>query len=106
MERVGFLLKVREDMIDEYKERHGNVWPRQLEALSRQGWHNFSLFLRDDGLLFGYVEAEESFEKSLEGTATEPANLEWQEYMGHLFEDLGGRPDQSMVKLEHVFFLE
>ncbi len=106
MERIGFLLKVRQDMMDEYKERHKRVWPRLLEALSRHGWHNFSLFLREDGLLFGYFEAEESFAKSLEGMATEPANLEWQEYMGQLFEDLGGRPDESMVKLEHVFFLE
>ena len=45
MERVGFLLKVREDRLDEYKKRHENVWPGVLEALSRQGWRNFSLFM-------------------------------------------------------------
>ena len=106
MERVGFLLKVREDSLDEYKERHKNVWPEVQEALSRQGWHNFSLFLREDGLLFGYVEAEESFEKCLEGMATEPANLRWQADGAHLFEGLTGRADQSMVKLEHVYLLE
>jgi L-rhamnose mutarotase len=106
MQRAGFLLKVREDKMDEYKKRHENVWPGMLEALSRQGWRNFSLFMREDGLLFGYVEAEESFEKCLEAMATEPANLEWQEHMAHLFEGLEGSPDQSMVKLEHVFHLD
>jgi L-rhamnose mutarotase len=27
-----------------------------LEALSRSGWHNYSLFMRADGTLFGYFE--------------------------------------------------
>ena len=33
-----------------------------LDALSRNGWHNYSLFMREDGLMFGYFEADESFE--------------------------------------------
>jgi hypothetical protein len=37
---------------------------------------------------------------------TEPANLRWQADIAHLFEGLVGRPDQSMVKLGHVFLLE
>jgi L-rhamnose mutarotase len=40
-----FFLKVSEDPLDNYKERHGNVWPELLEALRRRGWRNFSLFL-------------------------------------------------------------
>ena len=27
-----------------------------LEALRATGWHNYSLFLRPDGLLVGYLE--------------------------------------------------
>ena len=49
--------------------------PELLEALRRRGWRNFSLFLRENGLLFGYVEAEESFEKCLEGMHTESAGI-------------------------------
>ena len=106
MERAAFLLKVREDRLEEYKEKHREVWPEMLDALRRHGWNNYSLFLSDDGQLFGYVEAEETIEKSLEGMAGEDVNLRWQEFMGEYFEDLAGRPDQSMVQLEHVFFLE
>ena len=54
MQRVGFLLKVKADRIDEYREHHRQVWPEMLAALKRQGWHNYSLFMRPDGLLFGY----------------------------------------------------
>ena len=81
MERAGFLLKVRQDKIDEYKEKHKEVWPDMLEALSRNGWKNYSLFLADDGQLFGYVEAEDTIKKSLDGMANEDVNMRWQEFM-------------------------
>ena len=74
MERASFILKVRKDRIKEYKEHHNAVWPEMLESLRRHGWRNYSLFMRDDGLLFGYVEAEESFQKCLEGMAQEEVN--------------------------------
>ena len=32
MERVGFLMKVKEEHIPEYKEHHKNVWPEMLDA--------------------------------------------------------------------------
>ncbi len=59
MQRVCFLLKVRADRLDEYRERHAAVWPGMLDALSATGWHNYSLFLREDGLLVGYLETED-----------------------------------------------
>ena len=59
MDRVGFLLKVKPDRLAEYKERHRTVWPEMLQALRETGWHNYSLFMRDDGLLFGYLETDD-----------------------------------------------
>ncbi len=106
MKRIGFLLKVKPDKIDDYKREHEAVWPEMLEALRRQGWHNYSLFMREDGLLFGYFEAEESFQASLEGMTTEDINQKWQEYMGPYFESITGRPDQNMMELEEVFHLD
>ena len=49
--------------------------PELLEALRRRGWRNFSLFPREDGLLFGYIGAEESFEKCLEGMHTDSTGI-------------------------------
>ena len=64
MQRVCFLLRVDPERLDEYKERHRNVWPEMRDALREAGWGNYSLFLRDDGLLVGYVETED-FEAAL-----------------------------------------
>jgi len=107
MKRVGFMLKVKKDKINEYKEHHKNVWPEMLDALRRTGWHNYSLFMSEDGLLFGYFEAEESFQASLEGMSKEAINAKWQEFMAPYFENLGGaHADESMIELEEVFHLD
>jgi L-rhamnose mutarotase len=107
VQRVGFLLKVREDRIDEYKEHHRQVSPDMLDALSRHGWHNYSLFMRPDGLMVGYVEVSDSFQEALNGMSTEDANSRWQTLMEPFFESpVGSRPDENMVQLEEVFHLE
>lgn len=107
MNRVAFVLKVREDRLEEYKEHHAAVWPEMLDALRRNGWHNYSLFVREDGLLFGYFETPESLQSALEGMAQEEANARWQEFMAPYFEALdGARPDQMMLQLEQVFHLD
>jgi len=106
MKRVGFLLKVKQDKIEEYKKHHENVWAEMQEALRRTGWHNYSLFIREDGLLFGYFEAAENFQASLDGMAKEEINLKWQEFMSPYFESLSGRPDENMMELEEVFHLD
>lgn len=56
MQRVCFVLQVKPERLREYKERHRNVWPEMLAALRETGWNNYSLFLRSDGLLVGYLE--------------------------------------------------
>ena len=100
------MLKVKEDMLEEYKKRHEAVWPEMLDALRRTGWHNYSLFMREDGLLFGYFEAEESFQASLDGMAEEEINAKWQDYMAPFFEGTGDHADKMMVELEEMFHLD
>ncbi|MCI0478769.1 MAG: L-rhamnose mutarotase [Anaerolineales bacterium] len=107
MRRVGFLLKVRQDKLAEYKARHKQVWREMLDALRRTGWHNYSLFMRDDGLLFGYFETPEGFQAALAGMSKEEINRKWQELMAPYFENLSGaHADESMVELEEVFHLD
>ena len=106
MQRICFLLKVRKDKLAEYKRRHAQVWPEMLAALRQTGWHNYSLFLRDDGLLIGYLETPD-FKKALAGMAKTDVNARWQAEMAPFFEKLEGqRPDEAMVSLEEIMHLE
>lgn len=105
MERVCFLLKVKKEKIEEYKERHRNVWPEMLQALHETGWHNYSIFLRDDGLFVGYFETPD-YKAALAGMEKREVNARWQAEMKEFFEALDGkRPDESFQRLEQVFFL-
>ena len=107
MKRIGFLLKVRPDKLAEYKARHQAVWPEMQAALRRHGWHNYSLFMRPDGLVFGYFETPESFEAAQAGMATEPINAQWQDFMAPFFQGGGDtHADEMMETLEPVFYLE
>jgi L-rhamnose mutarotase len=107
MKRIGFLLKVRQNKVEEYKEHHKKVWPEMLAALQRTGWHNYSLFMRPDGMVFGYFETPESLQAAQAGMALEEINTRWQDFMAPYFEGLGGaHADTMMEELEQVFYLE
>jgi L-rhamnose mutarotase len=99
MERVCFELRVRADRLDEYRERHRAVWPEMLAALSATGWTNYSLFLRPDGLLIGYLETED-FEAAQRAMEDTDVNARWQADMAPLFD---GEP--RFERLEEVFHL-
>jgi len=104
--RTCFLLKVRKEKVVEYKKRHADVWPEMVEALERTGWKNYSIFLRPDGLLVGYLEADD-FEKACADMKIEPVNERWQIEMSPFFESLdGGGADDNMFPLEEVFHLD
>ena len=105
MKRVGFQFKVRPDRLKEYKKNHKQVWPEMLEALRETGWHNYSLFMREDGLIFGYFETEESLASAQAKMAAQDVNARWQEFMSS-FVDANARPDETFVELEEYFHLD
>lgn len=104
--RICFLLQVRPERIAEYKERHKAVWPEMCRALRETGWENYSLFLRPDGLLVGYLETSD-FEKARQGMAAREVNGRWQNEMAPFFMNTPGiAPDQAMTPLEEIFHLD
>ena len=105
MHRVCFTLQVRTDRMEEYARRHAAVWPDMLRALHDTGWHHYSLFLRDDGLLVGYLETDD-LAAAQEGMARTEVNARWQAEMAEFFEDLDLPPDQGFRQLTEVFHLE
>ena len=104
MERVCFLARVRPDRLDEYRERHRDVWPEMRAALSKAGWGNYSIFLTGDGLLVGYLETGD-YQAALAAMAATDVNRRWQAEMSAFFV-AGGPPDQSFARIEEIFHLD
>jgi len=105
VKRICFVLNVRPDRVDEYKARHREVWPEMRAALSDAGWTDYTLFLRPDGLLVGYLRTED-FEKSKAAMKDVAVNARWQEQMAPFFAGLEAHADDGMHPLEEVFHLE
>ena len=105
-QRVCFQLQVKAECLEEYTRRHRTVWPDMLRALSSTGWHNYSLFLREDGLLIGYFETPD-LQAALDGMEHTEVNARWQTEMADFFVDLGdARPDTGFTRLTEIFHLE
>ena len=86
----------------EYVERHQAVWPEMQDALRATGWRNYSLFLRSDGLLIGYVEADD-LAASQAAMAALDVNTRWQAEMAQFF--VGTSPTDGFPLLTEVFHL-
>jgi L-rhamnose mutarotase len=101
-ERVGFVLEVKPEHIDEYVEAHREVWPEMLAALKGAGIRNYTIF-RAGTRVFGYFETDDR-EASERFLARQPVCARWQDTMG---EYLAARVDDAgPAPLEEIFRLE
>ena len=105
MPRVCFTLQVRPDRLDEYRRRHATVWPEMLAALRDTGWHDYKLFLREDGLLVGTLVTDD-LAAAQAGMDEMSINSRWQADMAPFFDLPDGRPDRGMHVLDLVFDLD
>jgi L-rhamnose mutarotase len=92
-------------MIDDYRRDHAAVWPEMRDALHRCGWHNYSLYLDNDGTLFGYLESSGTLDEAVAAMQAEPVNARWQELMAPYFVTGDMPADRQMRALEEVFHL-
>jgi L-rhamnose mutarotase len=90
MQRECFLLRIKKDRIQQYLETHQAVWPELLDAIRTSGLRNWSLFIRPDGLVVGYLEGE-NIQESLRQLGRTEANARWQAHVASFFE--GGSGD-------------
>jgi L-rhamnose mutarotase len=107
MQRFGYVMTIKPELVDEYRKMHDNIWPEMSAALARHGWRNYSIFYNGDATLFGYMECEESWDASLAGIGTEDIAAKWMGEMGRFFVlPEGADPDQdplAMIEWQEVF---
>lgn len=102
---VCFRLRVRPELVAEYRERHAAVWPEMLRALAATGWHDYRIFVADDGTCIGTFRTAD-LAASLAGMAATDVNARWQAEMRPFFEGLERPADESFELLPLAFDLE
>ena len=107
MQRVGFLIRVKPEKIEEYRHHHNPIWPELATALKQAGMRNYSLWLLPDGTEFGYLECDD-WAATCAILAKSDVHTRWQAFMKDFLlinadAANGGQPVQMM---EQVFMLE
>ena len=105
-QRHGFVLRVKLERLEEYKEYHRAVWPEILEAINEAGIRNYTIFLKDD-LLFGYYEyvgPPDEYDQRQQALAAAPRMREWWDIMEPMQEPLATRKQgEWWAEMEEVF---
>ena len=108
MDRVSFLMRVKDGYQNEYIRRHREVWPEVLDEQQRAGIKKMAIFMKGSDL-FLYMEVED-YAKAVRILSQSPAALRWEEYMAPIMD---GPNDKTFdpanaypASLPEVFFWE
>ena len=88
MDRVAFVMHVKEGEEEEYIRRHKAVWPEILADMEEAGVHQMNIFMQGQQL-FLYMEVENYIEAS-HLLAERPDSVRWEEFMTPIMEDSDG----------------
>jgi len=106
MIRKGFLMQVKDGMIEEYEKTHNPIWPELQEALKKHGISNYTIFHdAKTNLMFGYAEIDN------EADFKELANLEichkwWKRMKKYLVSDSEDAPKAREDEMREVFHMD
>ena len=109
VKRVGMVIRLREDMIEEYKRLHAADNAGVRDILSKYNMRNFNIFLHklDDGNYyeFSYYEyVGKNFEEDMRKLSSEPRNQAWLELCDPMQIPLEGY--ESWAEMDQVYFNE
>lgn len=79
MQRMGMVIGLEPEAVEEYKRLHADVWPAVLRMISECNIRNYSIYLKEpENLLFGYWEYHGTdFEADAAKMAADPETQRW-----------------------------
>ena len=104
MQRIAFLLRLREGAEAAYDAAHAHVWPEMLALLKQSGISEYSIFRRDQLLIL--TMHVENFEETWARIEADPVNTRWQRAMAPYFAPLDPpRPGERFPMMREIFFM-
>lgn len=107
MKRYGSVIKVKPEMLEEYKRLHKNAWPLVLKMIKDCNINNYSIFYRD-GFLFSYFEyTGNDYEADTAKMADDPVTQDWWSYCKPCQQPLDScLENEWWADMEEVFHLD
>ena len=107
VKRVGMVIKIKPEYIEEYKAIHADSIPGVRDLLIEANMRNFSIFLHqlDDGnwYEFGYYEyTGDDFEADMARLEEHPRNIEWLKVCDNMQIPLQGY--DGWAEMDQVYF--
>jgi len=94
-DKVAFTMKLKPNVIDEYKRRHDEIWPELVALIHEQGIYDYSIFLDEQSLtLFAVQKVSSNTISSNDKLRENEIMKRWWAYMADLMET---NADQSPV---------
>lgn len=103
-EKFAFKMKLHPGKRDEYRKRHGAIWPELVELLRDAGVSDYSIHLdAETGTLFGVLWRKDGH--AMDRLPARPVMRRWWAHMADIMETA---PDNEpvAVPLETLFHLE
>jgi L-rhamnose mutarotase len=85
MKRVGFTMKLKPGMKDEYRKRHDEIWPELVALLRESGVSDYTIFLDESSnTLFAFQRV--SGEGGSQDLGAMPIVQKWWRHMSDILE--------------------
>jgi len=108
VQRMGMVLRIRPEFVEEYKRLHADAWPEVLEALSGANLTNYSIYLNEpELLLFSYWEyTGDDFASDLGKALVAPRMEDWWNLCAPMHEPFESRKEgEWWSMMEEIFHL-
>ena len=77
MRRVGQVIDLRPDRIDDYERLHAAVWPGVLAAIHRAKIRNYTIYRHETRLFASFEYVGDDFGSDMARMAADPVIKEW-----------------------------
>ena len=107
VKRHGWVIKVKPEKLEEYKDLHANPWPGVSKIIKECNIRNYSIYYRD-GYLFSYLEYTGSdWDADMKKMAADSLTNEWWKLTDPCQEKVEtANSDEWWANMEEVFHLD
>lgn len=107
MKRIGEMIKVKPDKLEEYKYHHANIWPQINAMIKECNITNYSIYQHGDYLFAYYEYIGDDFEKDMAKMAADPETQKWWDLVKPFQNPLEDRKEgEWWASMEEVYHLD